>query len=74
MLSGAADVHALVLAEDAAEQEALLCRHHTIIQLHLEEAGRLFVLPNKKCDAFTCTFSQMAAFNPYHSHQTYDGI
>lgn len=39
VLSGAAGVHAFVLAEDAAEQEALLRGHDAVVQLHLEEAG-----------------------------------
>lgn len=43
MLSWAADVQAFVLAEDTAKQEALLCRHHAIVQLHLREAGGEYV-------------------------------
>ncbi len=38
MLLGMADVHAFILAEETTEQEALLCWHHAIVQLHLREA------------------------------------
>lgn len=40
VLSGTADVHAFILVEETAEQEALFCRHDTIIQLHLREKHR----------------------------------
>lgn len=43
MLSGAADVHAFVLAEETTKQEALLSGHHAVIQLYLSEAEEEYV-------------------------------
>ena len=43
VFSGAADVNTFVLAEETTEQQALLCRHHAIVQLHLSKAEGLHV-------------------------------
>ncbi len=43
VLSGAADVHPFVLAEELTKQEALLSSHHTIVQHHLSEAEGEYV-------------------------------